>query len=104
MFKSASVASISCLHRFPKTLQRSATECISCPTKFGRCEKSVDLEVNQSFSLSAATGHILPLSPLVAMDTVVFVSGLQRLQRQGCEHFGAATDHLTLGCPACAEP
>lgn len=39
----------------------------------GKCEKSADLEMNQE-TLSVATGHILPLSPLVAMDTVVFVS------------------------------
>lgn len=73
-----------------------------CP-KFGKREKSVDLEVNQEIFLSAATGHIFLLSPLVAMDTVVFVSGLQRLQRESCEHFGSATDHLTLGSPACGE-
>lgn len=54
-------------------LQRRCTECVSRPTKFGKCEKSADLEMNQEI-LSVVTGHILPLSPPVAMDTVVFVS------------------------------
>lgn len=33
----------------------------------------------------------------------LLVSGHQRLQRESCEHFGFATDHLTLGRPACGE-
>ena len=33
----------------------------------------------------------------------LLVSGHQRLQRQSCGHFGFATDHLTLGRPACGE-
>lgn len=41
--------------------------------KLGKCEKSADLEMNWEIS-TAVTGHILPLSPLVAMDTVVFIS------------------------------
>lgn len=31
----------------------------------------------------------------------LLVSGHQWLQRRSCEHFGFATDHLTLGRPAC---
>lgn len=67
--------------------------------------KSADLEMNQQV-LSVAIGRILALSAAVAMDTVVFllVSGHQRLQRERCEHFGFATDHLTLGRPACGAP
>lgn len=31
----------------------------------------------------------------------LLVCGYQRLQREHCEHFGFAADHLTLGRPAC---
>ena len=51
----------------------SVTESVSHPAKFGKCEKSADLEMNWEI-LSGATGRIHPLSPPVAMDTVVFVS------------------------------
>lgn len=37
------------------------------------------------------------------IQSSLLASGHQRLQRQSCEHFGFATDHLTLGRPACGE-
>lgn len=37
------------------------------------------------------------------IQSSLLVSGHQRLQRRSCEHFGFATDHLTLGRAACGE-
>lgn len=76
VLQSASEACVSCMNHnigFQRCCGSQAQNDFLVQTKFWKCEKSADLEMNWEI-LSAATGRILPLSPPVAMDTVVFVS------------------------------
>ena len=106
VLKSVPEAKVSCMNHnigFQRCCGAPVQNALLVQQRLGSVKKSADLEMNREILSAATNTFSLFHQRWPWIHSSLLVSGLQRLQRESCDHFGFATDHLTLGRPACGE-